>query len=48
MLYTEGSYWCECVGSTDAFADHPLWIAAPGETQLPDAILDWDRWTFWQ
>lgn len=48
LLYTEGSYWRECVGSTAAFADHPLWIAAPGETQLPDAILDWDRWTFWQ
>lgn len=48
MLYTEGSYWRQCVGSASAFTDHPLWLAAPGETQLPEGILGWDRWTFWQ
>lgn len=48
VVYTNTSWWNECVGADSSFAaDVPLWVARYGDTrgQLPG---DWQYETFWQ
>ena len=46
LIYTGKYFWQDHVGS-DAFAEHPLWVAQWGVT-CPDLPSPWARWTFQQ
>lgn len=47
IIYTNGFWWRECMNNSDAFRDHPLWMASYNETpgEKPGG---WERLTFWQ
>ncbi|MEZ4441408.1 MAG: GH25 family lysozyme [Polyangiaceae bacterium] len=46
IIYTGSYFWNDNVG-TDAFTDHPLWIAHY-TTGCPNLPTVWSRWGFWQ
>jgi GH25 family lysozyme M1 (1,4-beta-N-acetylmuramidase) len=47
IIYTNGNWWRDCTGDTEAFSDHPLWLASynPEPGSPPGG---WKRHTFWQ
>ena len=48
MIYTTSDWWDTCTGSSTAFADHPLHIAAYG-TDTPGRLpAGWANYTVWQ
>lgn len=47
IIYISPSFWSTCMGSTQAFADHPLWVASYGVSN-PDVPGGWNSYTFWQ
>jgi lysozyme len=38
IIYTGYSFWNDVMGGTDAFAGHPLWVAAYGPTYNPAPV----------
>jgi uncharacterized protein with LGFP repeats len=48
MIYTTTDWWRQCTGNTSAFADHPLHIAAYGQTSAGTLPNGWGAYTVWQ
>ncbi|MEB3369708.1 lysozyme [Saccharopolyspora mangrovi] len=48
IIYANPSFWRECMGSTDAFGDHALWLASYGvdNPSVPNGFGDWDFWQY--
>ena len=49
-IYTNGSWWNQCLGSSTAFKDHPLHIAhfSTGNVTYPWLPAGWTRYDIWQ
>ncbi|MHA6799195.1 GH25 family lysozyme [Bounagaea algeriensis] len=47
IIYANPSFWSQCMGSTDSYNDHPLWLASYGVDQ-PSVPEGFDNWNFWQ
>lgn len=47
IIYANPSFWNECMGGTDAYADQPLWLAAY-EVDEPTVPKGFEDWNFWQ
>ncbi|WP_338598344.1 GH25 family lysozyme [Saccharopolyspora sp. SCSIO 74807] len=47
IVYANPSFWKQCAGGTDKFADHPLWVASYGVDQ-PTPPAGFHNWNFWQ
>ncbi|MEQ7007546.1 GH25 family lysozyme [Actinopolymorpha sp. B17G11] len=47
IIYTNGNWWRDCTGDSQAFSDHPLWLASynPRPGKAPGG---WERHTIWQ
>ena len=45
IVYTSPNFWNAQL--TDAFGDHPLWVAEYGVSE-PQVPKGWERWTLWQ
>lgn len=45
IVYTSPKFWNAQL--TDAFGDHPLWVAEYGVSE-PQVPHGWERWTLWQ
>jgi lysozyme len=49
IVYVGYYYWRDVLGSTDAFADHPLWLANYTDEPQPTVVPSvWKTVTFWQ
>ncbi|MFJ6002737.1 GH25 family lysozyme [Arthrobacter sp. NPDC092385] len=48
MIYTTTDWWATCTGNSSAFADHPLHIAAYGQTTAGRLPNGWSSYTVWQ
>ena len=49
IIYVGYYYWRDVLGSTDAFADHPLWLANYTDQAEPTLLPSvWSAQTFWQ
>lgn len=48
IIYANPSFWQQCMGSTDSYGDHDLWLASYGvdEPQVPNGFKDWDFWQY--
>ncbi|WP_233576353.1 GH25 family lysozyme [Saccharopolyspora rhizosphaerae] len=48
IIYANPSFWKECMGGTDAFDDHALWLASYGveSPSVPGGFGDWDFWQY--
>lgn len=47
IIYTAAAWWRDCVGSSTAFANYPLWVASYAATpSLPAGWSDWDLWQY--
>lgn len=48
IIYANPSFWRECMGSTDAFGNHALWLASYGvdNPAVPNGFGDWDFWQY--
>ncbi|WP_243793966.1 GH25 family lysozyme [Saccharopolyspora gloriosae] len=48
IIYANPSFWNECMGGSDAYADHPLWLAAyeVDEPTVPKGFKDWNFWQY--
>ncbi|WP_370591386.1 GH25 family lysozyme [Saccharopolyspora montiporae] len=48
IIYANPSFWQQCMGSTDSYGDHSLWLASYGvdEPQIPNGFNDWDFWQY--
>lgn len=48
IVYANPSFWQQCMGSTDSYGDHDLWLASydVDEPQVPDGFKDWDFWQY--
>lgn len=47
IIYAAPSFWKQCMGGSDKFADHPLWLASYG-VDNPTVPSGFNRWDFWQ
>lgn len=47
IVYANPSFWSQCMGNTDSYSDHPLWLAAYDVDQ-PSVPEGFDNWDFWQ
>ncbi|MDN4611058.1 GH25 family lysozyme [Arthrobacter burdickii] len=48
MIYTTTDWWATCTGNSGAFADHPLHIAAYGQTSAGLLPNGWSSYAVWQ
>ncbi|MHA7209507.1 GH25 family lysozyme [Arthrobacter sp. MDT1-65] len=48
MIYTTTDWWATCTGNSSAFADHPLHIAAYGQTTAGVLPNGWSSYAVWQ
>ena len=48
IIYANPSFWKQCMGSTDTFKDHDLWLAAyeVDSPTVPKGFQDWDFWQY--
>ncbi|WP_233576136.1 lysozyme [Saccharopolyspora rhizosphaerae] len=48
IIYANPSFWKQCMGGTDAFKDHELWLAAyeVDSPTVPKGFQDWDFWQY--
>ncbi len=48
IIYANPSFWNECMGGTDSYSDHPLWLASYGvdEPTVPKGFKDWNFWQY--
>jgi GH25 family lysozyme M1 (1,4-beta-N-acetylmuramidase) len=48
IIYANPSFWRQCMGSTDTFGDHALWLASYGvdSPAVPSGFGDWDFWQY--
>ncbi|MFC7343341.1 GH25 family lysozyme [Saccharopolyspora griseoalba] len=47
IIYANPSFWSQCMGSTDAYSDHALWLASY-EVDSPSVPSGFGDWNFWQ
>jgi hypothetical protein len=47
IIYTTANWWDACTGSSTAFSDDPMWVAAYG-IDSPPLPAGWQDWSFWQ
>ncbi len=47
VIYTNPTFWSQCVGNSTAFSSYPFWLADYGIT-TPPAVAGWTQPTFWQ
>ncbi|MER5392665.1 lysozyme [Saccharopolyspora sp. NPDC002686] len=47
VIYANPSFWRECMGSTNSFDGHPLWLASYG-VDSPSVPNGFSNWHFWQ
>jgi GH25 family lysozyme M1 (1,4-beta-N-acetylmuramidase) len=47
IIYTTANWWDTCTGSSTAFGDDPMWVAAYG-FDTPPMPAGWQDWSFWQ
>ncbi|PRW62311.1 hypothetical protein CEP50_16010 [Actinopolyspora mortivallis] len=47
IIYASPSFWSTCMGGSQAFAQHPLWLASYGVSQ-PSVPGGWNNYSFWQ
>jgi hypothetical protein len=47
VVYTNPTFWSQCVGNSTAFSSYPLWLADYGITS-PPAVAGWTQPTLWQ
>jgi GH25 family lysozyme M1 (1,4-beta-N-acetylmuramidase) len=52
MIYTNTSWWNQCLGNPSGFGDYPLWIAAypssPTNNAGPVPTASWGTYSIWQ
>ncbi|MFE0514222.1 lysozyme [Streptomyces sp. NPDC058964] len=49
VIYTTTHWWNACTGGSGAFAaNHALWIARHGSSDVGELPAGWSYWTFWQ
>ncbi|WP_406690656.1 GH25 family lysozyme [Saccharopolyspora sp. ID03-671] len=48
IIYANPSFWKQCMGSTDTFGDHALWLASYGvdSPSVPNGFGNWDFWQY--
>ncbi|WP_235874931.1 GH25 family lysozyme [Saccharopolyspora aridisoli] len=48
IIYANPSFWRECMGSTDSFGNHALWLASydVDNPAVPSGFGDWDFWQY--
>ncbi|MFI0467088.1 lysozyme [Saccharopolyspora sp. 5N102] len=48
IIYANPSFWRQCMGGTDTFAGHPLWLASyeVDSPAVPGGFSDWDFWQY--
>ncbi|GAA0523537.1 hypothetical protein GCM10011581_39530 [Saccharopolyspora subtropica] len=47
IIYANPSFWRQCMGGTDSFGHHALWLASYG-VDSPTVPTGFDGWDFWQ
>ena len=47
IIYANPSFWNQCMGGTDTYGDHALWLASYG-VDNPKVPAGFDTWDFWQ
>ena len=47
IVYANSSFWSQCMGGTDSYSDHPLWLASY-EVDSPPLPAGFKDWNFWQ
>ncbi|GAA4843406.1 GH25 family lysozyme [Saccharopolyspora rosea] len=47
IIYANPSFWRQCMGGTDSFGHHNLWLASYG-VDSPSVPNGFDGWDFWQ
>ncbi len=48
MIYTYWGFWNSSFNGSDAFSDHPLWIAEYNNQPTPSLPNGWSNWSIWQ
>ena len=48
ILYTGSAFWRSTLKNSNAFLDHPLWVAHYTLRPNPQVPKPWQQWTFWQ
>jgi GH25 family lysozyme M1 (1,4-beta-N-acetylmuramidase) len=48
IIYTTGSWWQQCTGSSTAFGQTPIWAADYTTSGSPLVPAGWANWDFWQ
>lgn len=48
IIYANPSFWRQCMGGTDTFGGHALWLASYGvdSPAVPNGFNDWDFWQY--
>ncbi|MCI2418126.1 lysozyme [Saccharopolyspora sp. K220] len=48
IIYANPSFWRQCMGGTDTFGGHALWLASYGvdNPTVPNGFNDWDFWQY--
>ncbi|MEB3371039.1 lysozyme [Saccharopolyspora mangrovi] len=48
IIYANPSFWKQCMGGTDSFSNHNLWLAAyeVDSPTVPKGFQDWDFWQY--
>ncbi|MGP4020768.1 lysozyme [Saccharopolyspora sp. 5N708] len=48
IIYANPSFWRQCMGGTDTFGNHALWLASYGvdNPTVPSGFNDWDFWQY--
>ncbi|WP_249028300.1 lysozyme [Saccharopolyspora spinosa] len=48
IIYANPSFWRQCMGSTDTFGGHALWLASYGvdSPAVPNGFNNWDFWQY--
>ncbi|MDI2029759.1 lysozyme [Saccharopolyspora sp. TS4A08] len=48
IIYANPSFWKQCMGGTDTFSNHNLWLAAyeVDSPTVPTGFQDWDFWQY--
>ncbi|ASU80973.1 hypothetical protein CDG81_08860 [Actinopolyspora erythraea] len=47
IVYANPSFWSTCMAGSQAFSEHPLWLASYGVPQ-PSMFGGWNAYSFWQ
>ncbi|WP_244515797.1 GH25 family lysozyme [Actinopolyspora xinjiangensis] len=47
IVYASPSFWSNCMAGSQAFSEHPLWLASYGVPQ-PSVFGGWNAYSFWQ